>query len=178
MFLLPVDKTIPPTELPPGKSKQTNCWNLTVNIQPGLIKNQEQWCPGEDHSQFHNHTIMLEIFFGNKCLLKTRVDKNQIVFSKNIPDTEIPNRQNLIIKLSGKPVDLDLELDHHVTVKFNVTIENLPVMALFEKHGHYQIDNTNERKMAGEFMGENGQQILEIYTPIYVWLLEHQQFLK
>lgn len=173
MFILPVDKILPPEPTHPGKPDQVRNWNLTVNIEPGVFKNETEWCPGHAHPHWNDYDIVIKIWFGDQCLLETALDQKQIIFSKNLPDTTVPTRKNLIVELSGKPDDASLEQDHHVCVKLDVTIEGLPMIPLFERHGFYEINSTKEKKIAGQFLGENGRQILEIYTPIYVWLLQH-----
>lgn len=176
MFSLPVDKLLPQTQTPVGKTEAVSTWNLTVTIEPGIMENEQEWRPGSDHPHFHEHQIKTEIWFGDQCLFQTRLNQHRIVFSKNLPDTQIPSRQNLTIKFFGKPESPDLETNDHVVVKLDVMIENLPVAKIFEDQGYYQIDSTQEKKVAGNFLGENGQQVLEIYTPIYVWLLKNRNY--
>jgi hypothetical protein len=175
MFTLPVNKATVKSIVPDGKVEQPSLWNLTVILQPGVIKHDGNWYPGENHPHFDQHEITAEILFGNQSLLKTRLGTQQIVFSKNLIDTITPATENLIIKLLGKPVDPDLEQDNHVILKIDAFIENLPIMPLFETYGYYELTHTHEHKTAGDMLGENGQQVLEIYTPIYVWLLQHQK---
>jgi hypothetical protein len=177
MFTLPVDLLLPVVQTPQGKTTQTSYWNLSVTVQPGVMKNQQDWVPGQDHPHFHDHDIRVEVWVGKECLLSTRLNNQQIFFSKNLPDSDIPTRQDLTVKLFGKPDNPDLETDDHVVVKINVEIENLSVRPVFETQGYYQIESTKEKKIAGVFLGENGSQTLQIYLPIYVWLLQNQNLL-
>jgi hypothetical protein len=175
MFTLPVDKILPAECRPDGKTIQQATWNLTVLIEPGVNTNETKWCPGQGSSYYDQGNIFVEIFLGDSCLFKAKLDTKKLMFSKNIPDTRDPQRKNLIVKLSGKPNNPDLIDDNHVAIKIDVLIEDLSIMPLFENHGYFISDSDFESKIAGEFIGENGSQVVEIYTPIYVWLLQHQQ---
>lgn len=175
MFTLPVDRTLPSTAVPAGKKIRPSTWNLTVLIEPGVTINETTWGPGQGDDYYDQSNIVVEIFLGDSCLLNTRLDTKKLIFSKNIADTCDPQRQNLIIKLSGKPNNPDLKDNNHIAIKIDVLIENLSIIPLFETHGYFISDNTGQHKIAGELIGENGQQVIEIYTPVYVWLLQHQQ---
>lgn len=175
MFTLPVDKVLPAKNVPAGKKTQPATWNLTVLIEPGVNIDETIWAPGQGQDHYDQNPIVVEIFLGEDCLFNARLDTKKLVFSKNIEDTYDPQRKNLTIKLSGKPDNPDLKDNNHIVVKIDVLIENLSIMPLFETHGCFISDQGHERKIAGEFIGENGQQEIEIYTPIYVWLLQHQQ---
>lgn len=175
MFTLPVDKIFPDEVVHIGKKTQPSTWNLTVSIEPGVNTNETNWCPGQGSSYYDQENIFVEIFLGDSCLLKSKLGTNKLLFSKNVPDTRDPQRKNLIIKLSGKPNNPDLADDNHIAIKIDVLIENLSIVPLFENHGYFISDSDLKSKIAGEFIGENGSQVIEIYTPIYVWLLQHQQ---
>jgi hypothetical protein len=175
MFTLPVDKILPLKGIPAGKKIQPATWNLTALIEPGVNVDANTWGPGQGFDYYDQNNIVVEIFLGNTCLLNTRLDTKKLVFSKSIADTCDPQRENLIIKLSGKPNNPDLKDNNHIAIKIDVLIENLSILPLFETHGCFISDSNSEHKIAGEFIGENGQQVIEIYTPIYVWLLQHQQ---
>lgn len=178
MFTLPVDKTLPIKGVPAGKKIQTPTWNLTVLIEPGASVNATDWKPGQGSDHYEHHNIVVEILLGNSCLLKTRLDTKKLVFSKNIADTCDPQRQNLTVRLSGKPENPDLKDNNHVAIKIDVLVENLSIIPVFETHGCFIADSNSERKIAGELIGENGQQVIEIYTPIYVWLVQNQKIFR
>jgi len=175
MFTLPLDKIVALKGDHAGKKIQTPTWNLTVLIEPGVSINETTWGPGQGINHYDQNNIVVEILLGDSCLLKTRLDTKKLVFSRNIADTQEPQRKNLVIKLSGKPESPDLEDNNHIAIKIDVLIENLSIVPLLETDGCFIPDHSNERKIAGEFIGENGQQVIEIYTPIYVWLLQHQK---
>jgi hypothetical protein len=178
MFTLPIDKTLPIKAVPAGKKIQPSTWNLTVTVEPGVTMNETTWAPGQGLDHYDQNNIVVEILLGNSCLLKTRLDTKKLVFSKNIADTCNPQRENLIIKLSGKPDNPDLKDNNHIAIKIDVLVEHLSIIPLFETHGCFIADGTSKRKVAGDFIGENGQQAIEIYTPIYVWLVQHQRTLR
>ena len=178
MFTLPVDRTLPLKDVPAGKKIQTPTWNLTVLIEPGVTMNATDWCPGQGLDYYEQNNVHVEIFLGDCCLLNTRLDTKKLIFSKNIADNCDPQRQNLIIKLAGKPNNPDLKDNNHIAIKINVLVEHLSIIPVFETHGCFVTDSTGERKVAGDLIGENGQQVIEIYTPIYVWLVQHQQTLR
>jgi hypothetical protein len=175
MFTLPVDRTLPSKAEPVGKKIQPSTWNLTVLIEPGVNVDATTWSPGQGSSHYDQNNIVVEILLGDNCLLNARLNTKKLVFSKNVVGTRDPHRENLIIKLSGKPNDPDLKDNNHIAIKIDVLIENLSIIPLFETYGCFISDSNSEHKIAGEFIGENGQQVIEIYTPIYVWLLLHQQ---
>jgi hypothetical protein len=178
MFTLPVDQILSDEYIPAGKKIHPPTWNLTVLIEPGVTKNEKDWCPGQGHTHYSENNIRVEILLGDRCLLDTRLDTKKVMFNKNIEDTRNPQRENLIVRLSGKPEDPDLQDNDHVAIKIDVLIENLSIVPLFEDHGYFVSDSDGQRKIAGDFIGENGQQVIEIYTPIYVWLLQHRHVFR
>ena len=179
MFTLPIDTILNSQEKTvKGKTYQTNYWNLQLHVIPGVMKNEQEWCPGKDHDHFKEHDMFLDIWFGQELLINAKLDPRPFVFSKNIADTVVPTKQNLVLQFSGKPTAPDLKNDGHIMLEISVKIEHLDIGAVYETQGYYLTEQTQEKKVAGNFLGENGCQILEVYTPVYVWLLQNQKYFK
>lgn len=175
MFTLPVDRE-PKQGMPlAGKIAQPPLWNLQVCVEPGVLTNSNQWRPGLDHACFSDPNFCLQIWWANQCLFHSQVNGQRFTFGKNLPDSATAQRQALTIKLQGKPCLPDQQ--QNVLIKLQVLVEGISIMPLLEDHASYVLDN-GQHKIAGEFLGENGKQTLEIYTPIYTWLMAHHNKLN
>ena len=90
-------------------------------------------------------------------------------------DPAVPARQILSISLMGYPQQEMLDNNRHAGIVLELSINNLSMLNVLENSAYYQIFDTDEIKSGGSLMGQNGCQLLEIYTPIHVWLLQNQQ---
>ena len=144
-------------------------------VEPGIKTNATDWHPLQDSDHDLINDLGIEIFLDTSCLLDTKLDNKKIVCNKHIADTFDPERKNLSIRLHG--FSSNAKTHNTVAIKIDVFIENLSIASLYKNHGYFVVDDSGERKPVGQFVDENGLQVIEIYTPIYVWLLQHQQLI-
>jgi hypothetical protein len=169
MFTLPIDKIIEPWPAPLGKKVHIPTWNLKVSLVPGIMRHNT-WTPVTDSSQWPNTDMCVQVWLGSQSLIDQKLTHSPINLSHDVED-QGPCYQELKIVLSGKSAT---KLDSDVMLHVDLAVENLSIMPVLDTHGQYVIHSTGERKIPGEYMGENGEMTLNIYTPIYVWLLQNQ----
>lgn len=173
MFTLPIDKVIESWPVPPGKKIQQPTWNLKVCIGAGSMQ-RNTWTPLTDSSRLLDTNMCVQIWLGSQCLINQRITNDPINLSHDVVD-QGPARQELKIVLAGKSAT---KMDSDLMLQLDIAVENLSIMPILDTHGQYVIDGTGEHKIPGEYLGENGEVTLSIYTPIYVWLLQNQKSIR
>ena len=174
MFTLPLNLPQPiDYGVLPGKNSFFRTWNLKIIITPGLI-NDDKWAP-LDLSQHFKDLIRINITFGD-ILLDKILGNQPIVLEKDFEDSNQPQWQKLVITFSEKDINTPLADNEHSVIRIQIFVENILITNILETIGNY-CTAYGETKLGAEFIGENGKQSLEIYTPIYVWLLEHQDLI-
>lgn len=169
MFTLPIDKVVETGPQPLGKQVQTPTWNLSVTITAGTMQNNV-WAPLTDFSPLLGSNMNVQIWWGSQCLTDQAITHGSINLSHDLAD-QGPNRQDLKIVLAGKS---STGPDADIMLRLDIAVENLSIMSVLSNHGQYVVDHTGEIKIPGEYLGENGTVTLNIYTPIYVWLVQNQ----
>ena len=179
MFTLPVDylPTVPENKLP-GKIDTPNFWNLRVTVDPIVVVTQESDYYIDSPSLYHyNDSIDISIKFGSQSICTISDLKKSTTVEHDLVDNITPLRQNLVIEMSGKNEQQQVAPNHHLAVKLSLHVENLCIDRLFTEIGCYFVNYNSTTILGSTIMGNNGFQTLEIYTPIYVWLLQHRNYL-
>jgi hypothetical protein len=175
MYILPVDRNIAESEPIAGKVAAARTWQLHLRVVPGVVTDFDTWQPGADHVRFSNRDLTLQVRLGNQLLMSTSLTQDAVVLESAQIDPAVPARQILSISLMGYPQQEMLDNNRHAGIVLELSINNLSMLNVLENSAYYQIFDTDEIKSGGSLMGQNGCQLLEIYTPIHVWLLQNQQ---
>jgi hypothetical protein len=175
MYTLPVDNNIAESEPIAGKVSAARTWQLYLRVVPGVMTDFDTWQPGADHVRFSNRDLTLQVRLGNQLLMSTSLTQDAVVLESAQIDPAVPARQILSISLMGYPQQEMLDNNRHAGIVLELSINNLSMLNVLENSAYYQIFDTDEIKSGGSLMGQNGCQLLEIYTPIHVWLLQNQQ---
>lgn len=178
MFTLPVDRSITEQPIISGKDYYQPVWTLSVRVQPGVMKDFDTWIPRHPHPRFDNQDLTIAITLDDQMLLESTLTTDIIGFESIQHDIDKPTRKLLNITLTGYPQEQQLENNYHAGVVLEVFVNNLPMLNVLENLGQYHVADTDEIKSGGSLMGQNGTQSLEIYMPIYTWLLQHQQHIS
>jgi hypothetical protein len=169
MFTLPVDKPQDPlTGVMPGKVSYVRTWRLQVTGNIGYLDESGNW-----YAVDGLHQGNISVKFGDTILYDQGL--GQFDIESLIEDTNYPSRQHLTITLDKQATGLIMD-KYHVAVKLSIRIENIDIIKLFERDAVYA--TVDSIKCGAQYMGETGKQTLEIYTPIYVWLLTHESSLR
>ena len=173
MFTLPVD--VEPMEnfgTMSGKLSTARTWQIEIRLDPGYMgaEADSQWSPALHP---YNEPIKITVSLGDVVLID-KIITEPYVYKDFIVDQDRPTTQNLSIRLSGKKENINRNV--HPVIKIDLSIENTLVNSILEELGTFT--SNNEVKYGVTYMGENGVQELEIYTPIYVWLLKNKTLLK
>lgn len=172
MFTLPIDKVLKSRNQLLGKTSYIPTWELTVTFQPGRFENKV-WTPCVDSTRIAESNLVLEVLLGDQCISKQPVTERHISVSSNQVDSITPTRQNLIIRLDGAGDFVDQDL----LLLVDIYINSVSILNVLTAQGKYINYSTQETSQGSIFMHDRGEQILEIYNPIYVWLLQHQQLI-
>jgi hypothetical protein len=175
MYTLPVDRNIAESETIPGKVVAARTWQLHLRVVPGVVTDFDTWQPGADHVRFRNRDLELQVQLGDQLLMSAQLTQDTVVLESTQIDSSVPARQTLSISLTGYPQQEMLDNNRHAGIVLELSINNLPMLNVLENSASYQIFDTDEIKSGGSLMGQNGRQLLEIYTPVHVWLLQNQQ---
>jgi hypothetical protein len=175
MFTLPVDRTVAESEPIPGKISTARTWSLCLRVVPGVMIDFDTWLPGAQHARFSQRDLTLEVCLGHQVLMSTQLGQDVVLIESQQPDLTAPNAQTLSICLTGFPQQEMQQDNRHAGVVLELSINNLPMLNVLENCGSYHVFDNDTVKSGGSLMGENGCQILEILTPIHVWLLQNQQ---
>lgn len=159
MFSLPVDQKITHLTMP-GKKEIPATWTLRILAENGCWVS-DAWQPTPDS------TTRIWAKFGDTELFGQ--DTSRVDFVTNLDDTVQPTRTELKLGLYNPGVS-------PVSVRWQIWIENIDVTELIISPGAYRLDS-GEIKHGTRCAGETGYQVLNIYTPIYVWLMQNREIL-
>jgi len=180
MFTLPVNKQPHPSlrRGMPGKRPVQRLWNLTLSIQAGVMCQNESWIPADDYKKPLHNQFQIEVRLGEKLLANAELGQAPLIINRDLDDSDLPTTELLTIQVSGKDETWPVDNNTHEMLKVALVIENIPLKFLLEELGKFTADSTGQEVRASEFMGQNGKFKLEIYTPIYVWLMDKRELLK
>lgn len=170
-----------------NKIQNIPVWKLDLTIQPGIMVNYETWvlaseCNnklGQDFTPPWDEMFVEVSYDGVVLFEKQSLSQNKITISHELPDDTKNPDHILKIVLSGKT-------DNHsfiyadktavtAMIKVQIDIEDLPINLCLENNHVFTSAANGTTSQWSEFIGENGKQIIEINTPIYQWLFQHEQ---
>lgn len=161
----------------PGKTYPKINYRLALTIIPGVVVNYHTWVPLYDTPY---NDIVIEASYDNVILIPARsVAKEPIVVDVELEDSHIDTEHLLKIKLSGKNdshtfICNDQNENASFAIQVKLRIEDLPINLCLDDQELYNIENGNTIQWTS-LMGQNGEQVIPLRTPIYPWLLSHSQ---
>lgn len=162
-------------------------WRLDLTIEPGIMVNYETWILARDYNKNAGQNFIpawdemfIEVFYDNVALLeKQALSQNNIIISCDLLDDTKNTDHVLKIVLSGKIDDhsfiYDNKTEATTMIRVQINIEDLPINFCLGDTHVFTSESTGDTRQWSEFIGENGKQLVEIKTPIYQWLIQHEQ---
>jgi hypothetical protein len=153
-------------------------WQLKIVVTPVIsvanhLLSADTYFKNFSHTMHPADNLQVNISYDNNTIDSLHFLNNQIqerTFTLT-DDHEIVDH-TIIFNLSGKNNSHSCHTDTNETVswllKFDLYIENFCISGVF-------LENNNTDEFFSDFyVGENGTRILKIKTPIYRWLLQHE----
>jgi len=176
MFTLPINRDSTVKLLVPGKTVTPRVWTLATTVQAGIAINFGEWIPGDQTTHQPLTIFNIEILLDEVVVATHAVTATTQTFINEFTDTDQTTNHILTFRITGKQVDLILD-DIHDLIKLNFSIEGLDFKSNIFDLCEYVTFDENEVKHGSEILGENGALTLPITTPIYTWLLSHQELI-
>jgi hypothetical protein len=169
-----------------GKPLYNPVWNLKILAQPEFAIDYDQrysadkqndLYPGT-HFPFENLELIIRY---DQTQLATHcfADNSPIVINQNFADnTEFCNHE-LTIELKGADVYNNFLLDRRIItlgVNIELFIEGIDLTWYLDNNQCF-LSKNNGHEYGRKFMTENGRQTIDLQTPIYCWLINHQNFI-
>jgi hypothetical protein len=169
-----------PTQYP-GKQYELSKFNLALTIEPGSMINWKTWIPAsQSHKLFDMpyETMTVEAWYDDTRLIASSpLSASVISINVQLPDDHEDVHHIITIKLSGKDSThtFNYEADQLAVgmIKIKLYIEDLPINYCLEGQDVFFADDKVGAQNWAEFMGENGEQHIQISTPIYTWLVDN-----
>lgn len=170
----------------PGKIPYVKTASLDISISAGTMINQATWVPARDYDSYFNSTIpapyknlSVTIYLDNQMLLSSTLEST-INFHYDFLDTDETTNHCIKIVTNGFSED-QCYFSNGIgnvspMIKINsIHIEHLNMANTLEDSGACFQDTANNASASTEYIGQNGNLVLNFSTPIYVWLLENER---
>ena len=165
----------------PGKTDTVSKFKLLLTVEPGSMINWKTWTPAaESHKLFDMpyETLTVEAWYdATKLIASSPLSSSVIIINAELPDDHEDVDHTITIKLMGKndTHTCSYAVDQLATamIKVKLYIEDLPINYCLEGQDVFFADDKVGAQNWAEFMGENGQQHIQVSTPIYTWLINN-----
>lgn len=162
-----------PINILAGKVPYVPHWNLSIDVTPVLIVNNEivDISNLDDYPEIHSlESIQIQVMYDDRLLINDNILR-PILFNTKIQDSEDAQEHCLRMCITGKTDDhscLSAGNPVSVAAAVNIYIEDLSVnLAL----------NAINVSISGKdllLLGENNKEVCaKLKTPIYHWLIDH-----
>ena len=167
-----------------GKIPYKPKWTLQVSVCPEFMIDYTDRYAIEHCGDFEILNLQhlfknfnLEIRLNDDCLLTHDfASLDRVNFERDFDD-DVDLAQDLMFCLEGADVDNNFLVNNRVVtlgVSVNVFIEGIDLAWYFENFFCF-LTADNQAKFGMDFMTENGCLKIPIRTPIYSWLMGHEQ---
>lgn len=166
-----------------GKILYEPVWNLEVVLRPEFVIDYTDQRPADQYQKYinydlecHYENLEIAVMYDKHCLLKQKISSlDVIILNQNLKDHEQDDHE-LIISLSGANINNNfLVNDRTITlgIGIQILIEGIDLEWYLNNHKCFYTQS-NIYKCGTTFMSENGQQKINLQTPIYPWLMKNE----
>ena len=166
-----------------GKILYEPVWNLEVVLQPEfVIACTDRW-PADQYKKYLNcelecyyENLEIIVMYDQKCLIQERISNiDAIRLVQNLKDDKQDDHE-LVISLSGADINNNFLVDGRIItigVGIKILVEGINLEWYLNTHKCFSTES-NIYKFGTTFMSENGQQKINLQTPIYPWLINNE----
>jgi hypothetical protein len=165
-----------------GKILHEPVWNLEVVLRPEFVIDYKDHWSADQYKEYMDYepqrdyeNLEIAVMYDQHCLLQQKVSNfDAIKLNQNIKD-DAQDDHELIISLSGANVNNNfLVNDRTITlgIGIKIFIEGIDLEWYLNNHQCF-LTQSGIYKYGTTFMSENGQQKINLQTPIYPWLMDH-----
>jgi hypothetical protein len=169
MFTWPnerIKNTVPPP-VPPGKTVKKSQWQLQLLLEPGYMIDYTNWVNADQTFP----KALLEVLVNDQLLTQHTLSGNPETVTVNIDDQSEFATQTIRIRITGlEPTQLTNS--GHPMLKIQAHIEQLALSEIIEEIAQYKTYNNDTIKAGTEFLGQDGELLLTVECPIYVWIMQ------
>jgi hypothetical protein len=166
------------------KTERIFCGELDIELEVGCMINLTQWIPASRHQQHFGGSkelpyqfMTVSVVLNDVVLLNQCIDNHANIHHQFVDHN--PGIYKLQIGLNGDFEKFNQDSDSLVVypmLRINgIWIEGVPIHNVLEDIAECDWFNINNKEPGTEFMGRPGTQTLMFNTPIYQWLLKHDQ---
>jgi hypothetical protein len=169
MFTWPFERihNILPPLVPQGKTVKKSQWKLELCLTPGYMIDYTDWADADQ--QFPN--ALLEVLVNDQLLTQHTLSGKPETVAVNIDDQPEFATQTIRIRITGlEPTQLINQ--RHPMLKIQAHIEQLSLSEIIEEIAQYKTYNDDTIKVGTEFLGQDGELLLTVECPIYVWIMQ------
>jgi hypothetical protein len=165
-----------------GKILYEPVWNLEVVLRPEFVIDHTDRWPADQYKKYmdyelecHYGNFEITVMYDQNCLLQQKISNlDAIKLNQNIKDDPQDYHQ-LIISLSTSNSNTNFLVNNRTItlgIGIQILIEGIDLEWYLTNHQCFLTQN-NVYKHGTTFMSENGQQKINLQTPIYPWLMDH-----
>jgi hypothetical protein len=169
-----------------GKIYYQPTWNLEMVLRPGFTVDYTTRYSASESTKYLNcdfpyKNLEVTVAYNKNCLLQQQIlNFDPIILNQNFKDTMEFADQELVVSLCGADINNNFLVDNQ-TITLGISIERLAIEGIDLK---WYLDNndcfltsTGSHKRGTTFLAENGQQKINLQTPIYSWLINHEHYI-
>lgn len=143
-----------------NKPAASRPWSLRLVLTPGCMLNYTQWTP------VGINDVEYRVIYNDQDIATGTGLAQPVAVELELEDPKHPVKNNVAIRVANLNGPGNM-------IKVQVYVQDHCVNGIFLDQLCYYTDG-GQIKHGSTYMGENGYQLLEIRTPIYQWLFEHE----
>ena len=167
-----------------GKIAYAPVWNLEIVLRPEFIVDYVSKFSASQQKNLHAtdqfpwENLEITVMLDQICLLKHLfTDPTPVSINQYFSDAGELAEHTITVALAGADVNNNfLVNDHTITLGIDteLRIEGVDLEWYLRNHLCFLTQN-NTLEYGRKFMSENGQQQITLQTPIYPWLMTHEE---
>jgi hypothetical protein len=166
-----------------GKIPYEPVWNLEVVLRPEFVIDYTDRWPADQYKKYVNcelecyyENLEIAVMYDQTCLLQEKIlNTHAVTLDQNLKDDK-QNDHELIISLSGADIHNNFLVDGRILtlgVGIKILVEGIDLEWYLNNHKCF-LTESHVYKCGTTFMSENGQQKINLQTPIYPWLMKNE----
>jgi hypothetical protein len=169
MFTWPFERiqNISAPPVPLGKTVKKSQWKLELCLTPGYMIDCTHWADADQHFP----RASLEVLINDQLLTQHTLSGQPETVAVAIDDQPEFATQTIRIKITGLEPK-QLPNSGHPMLKLQAHMEQLALSEIIEEIAQYKTYNDNAIKVGTEFLGQDGELLLTVQCPIYVWIMQ------
>jgi hypothetical protein len=155
---------------PLGKPLEQPQWKLDVTVAPGFMTKDNSWIPAHHNTVAWPDRVQVVLELDGVLFDQSQVGINQHRLINSLPDSAALTQHELRVNISG--LQNNIMTDNGCPMLLvSISVENIVLDEIMDR-AQYHTWDTGEIKKGSQYLGQDGQLVLRLTCPIYVWLMD------